>query len=174
MARRACTAGTKPHNTTAATTLGTANNNSAQRAGTTRASIHAASTNISAPNRRLTLSIQAPARGIQRPAELPTTSSGAPIPRLIANRAAAPRTTSPVWPITISAATSTGPTQVVTIKADNMPITATPPKLPPRWRLLSCAMRVWMKPGICSVKTPNIDSAMATNSAANSMMIHGC
>ena len=61
-----------------------------------RDSIQAAMANISTPNSRLTPSIQTPARGSQRPAELPTTNSGAPMPRLIANSAAPPRSMSPV------------------------------------------------------------------------------
>ena len=31
-----------------------------------------------------------------------------------------------------------------------------------------------MNEGICTVKNPNIDIAIATNSAANSRMIQGC
>jgi hypothetical protein len=38
-----------------------------------------------------------------------------------------PRTMSPVWPITASAANNGGATQAETISADSAPITATPP-----------------------------------------------
>ena len=77
-------------------------------------------------------------------------------------------------PITTSAATSTGPTQVVTIRAESAPITATPLKEPARWRLLVCARRVCTNAGICTVYRPNIDSAIATKMAENSTMIQGC
>ena len=99
----------KLHSTTPPAIAGTANSNSAGARGTMRAEHPGGhGQHQHAEQSRFTPSIQAPARGSQRPAELPTTSSGAPMPRLIANSAAAPRSTSPVWPMTISAATSTG------------------------------------------------------------------
>ncbi len=73
------------------------------------------------------------------------------MPILMAKRAAPPRTICPVWPMTSSAATSAGPTQVVTMSADSAPMTATPPKVPADWRLLTSARRVWIAAGICTV-----------------------
>ena len=58
----------------------------------------------------------------------------------------------PFYPSTLSsAATSAGPTQVVTMSADNAPMIATPPQVPADWRLLTLAMRVWIAAGICTV-----------------------
>jgi hypothetical protein len=51
---------------------------------------------------------------------------------------------------------------------------ATPPKVPADWRLLKPARRVWIAAGICNVKSPNMDSASATNTAANSVNTHHC
>ncbi len=48
------------------------------------------------------------------------------MPRAITKSASPPRNIWPDWPITDSAATSAGPTQVVTISADSAPITTTP------------------------------------------------
>ncbi len=91
-----------------------------------RESIHTATASINAPMDCLTVSIHAPARGSNWPAEAPTTSSGMPMPMAMENRATPPRAILPDWPITDSAATSAGPTQVVTISADSAPITTTP------------------------------------------------
>ena len=60
------------------------------------------------------------------------------------------------------------------MSADRMPITATPPKVPADCRLLMLAMRVCTAAGICSVNSPNIDSASAMNSAANNTRIQVC
>ncbi len=92
-----------------------------------RESIQAATANISAPNSLLTRSIQGPALGNNLPAEAPTISSGVPMPNPIANRAMPPRSMLPLWPMKSSAPTSAGATQVVTMSADNAPMTATPP-----------------------------------------------
>ena len=94
--------------------------------GTMRDSIHAATPRNSTPKRFLTVSIHAPARGSSFPAEAPTNSNGVPMPRLITNSAAPPRTTSPVWLMTVSAAISGGATQAETISADSAPMTPTP------------------------------------------------
>ena len=94
--------------------------------GRMRDSIQTATPSISAPNTCFTVSIHAPARGRIWPAEAPTASSGTPMPIAIENSATPPRVISPDWPMTDSAATSAGPTQVVTISADNAPITTTP------------------------------------------------
>ncbi len=153
---------------------GTAHSITVTRSGRMRDSIHTATPSMRAPNTRLTVSIQAPARGSSCPADAPTTSSGTPMPIAIENSASPPRTTWPVWPMTVSAATSAGPTQVVTISADSAPMTATPAKLPPRWRLLISERRVCTKLGICTVYRPNIDSDIAMNSSANVTMIQGC
>ncbi len=122
-----------------------AHKSSVQRSGTMRASIHAATASIMTPKSCLTVSIQAPALGRNLPAEAPTRSSGTPMPRLIAKSAAAPRTMSPLWPMTARVATSGGATQVVMMSADSAPITATPTKEPACWRLLSAARRVCMR-----------------------------
>ena len=97
-----------------------------------RASIHAATASIITPKSFLTSSIHGPAFGRSLPAEAPTTSSGVPMPMLIAKSAAPPRAIWPVWLMTSSAPTSAGPTQVVTMSAESAPMTATPPKSPGR------------------------------------------
>ena len=158
----------------AATAAGAAHSSRVAAGGTTRVSIQAATPSIITPNSCLIVSIQGPALGNSLPAEAPTTSSGAPIPRLMANSAAAPRAMLPLWPITASVATSGGATQVVTISAESAPMTATPPKLPAVWRLLASLRRVWMAAGIWMVNTPIIDNASTTNSPANSTMIQVC
>ena len=137
-----------------------------------RASIQAATASIMTPKSFFTSSIHAPAFGRSLPAEAPTTSSGVPMPRLMAKSAAPPRTSWPVWLMTRSAATSAGPTQVVTMSADSAPMTATPPKVPALWRLLTSASRVCTAAGICTVNRPNMDSAIATKSAANRTSTH--
>ena len=162
------------HRSQARISAGTAHNESATRSGTMRASIHAASASIITPKSFFTRSIQGPALGSSRPAEAPTTSNGVPMPTLMANSAAPPRDTCPLWLITSSAPTSAGPTQVVTIRAESAPMTAAPPKVPADWRLLMLAMRVWMATGICSVNSPSIESASTTNRAANSVSTHHC
>ena len=48
------------------------------------------------------------------------------MPMLMTNSAAPPRTTSPVWLITVSAAMSGGATQAETMSADSAPMTPTP------------------------------------------------
>src|SRR6185437_5912877 len=97
---------------------------------------------------------------------------GVPMPRLMAKSAAPPRTSWPVWLMTRSAATSAGPTQVVTMSADSAPMTATPPKLPALWRLLRAASRLCTAAGICTVNRPSMDSAIATKIAANRASTH--
>src|SRR5690606_30746039 len=141
--------------------------------GSTRPIIQIASPSSITPNAALTVFIHGPAFGSSLPAEVPTTRSGAPMPRLNANSAPAPRTTSPLWPITASAATSGGATQVVTISADSAPITAVPANVPAFCRFARFATRVWMAAGICRLKTPNIDSASTTKRLAKSVMIQG-
>ena len=125
------------------------------------------------PNTALTASIHAPALGSSWPAEAPTTSSGAPMPMLSANSAAAPRNTSPLWPITASAATSGGATQAVTISDESAPMTAVPSSVPCCCLLLASARRACSAAGTCRLNTPNIASASSTNSPANTPMIHG-
>ena len=102
-----------------------------------RASIQAATASIMTPKSFLTRSIHGPALGSSFPAEAPTTSSGVPMPMLMANSAAPPRTICPVWLMTSSAPTSAGPTQVVTMSAESAPMTATPPKVPADCLLLT-------------------------------------
>ena len=82
--------------------------------------------------------------------------------------------TSPVWPITASAATIGGATQAVTTSADSAPITAVPTKLPDFCRPDMLASRVSSADGILRSKRPNIASARTTKSPAKAMMIHGC
>ena len=95
------------------------------------------------------------------------------MPRLSANSAAAPRNTSPLWPMTASAATSGGATQAVTISEDSAPITAVPSSVPCFCWLLASARRDCSAAGTCRLNTPNIASASSTNRPANTTMIHG-
>jgi len=95
------------------------------------------------------------------------------MPRLSENRAAPPRNTSPLWPITASAATSGGATQAVTIRDDSAPMTAVPSSVPCFCLLLASARRACSAAGTCRLNTPNMASASSTNSAANTTMIHG-
>ncbi len=100
------------------------------------------------PKAALTVVIHGPTRGKSCPADAPTKRSGAPMPMLIANRALAPRPTSPVCAMAVSAPINGGATQVVMIKEVSAPITATPMNVPPRWRFASPASRVWIAVGI--------------------------
>ena len=102
-----------------------------------RASIQAATASIITPKSFLTRSIHGPALGSSLPAEAPTARSGVPMPMLMANSAAPPRTICPVSLMTIRAPTRAGPTQVVTMSAESAPMTATPPIEPLLWRLLT-------------------------------------
>ena len=102
------------------------------------------------PNAPLTVFIQAPVWGSSRPAEVPTASSGNPMPSDSANRVRAPRSMSPVWAITVSAATRGGATQVVTTSADSAPITAVPMKVPLFCRPLAVLMRFIRAAGTCT------------------------
>ena len=76
--------------------------------------------------------------------------------------------------MTASAANSGGATQAVTMSADSAPMTATPPNVPARCWLLTSLKRVCNADGSWSVNRPNMESAKATNSNANSTMIQGC
>ena len=64
------------------------------------------------------------------------------MPMLITNSASPPRTTSPVWLITVSAAISGGATQAETMSADSAPMTPTPTYVPPCCSLLLLDSRV--------------------------------
>ena len=138
-----------------------------------RLSIQIATPSIMMPNTCLTVSIQAPARGRSSPADAPTSSSGAPIPRLMANSAAPPRNTSPLWPITASEATRGGATHAVTISDDSAPMIAVPIRVPCCCLSLMRETRSCSQPGTCRLKRPNMPSASHTNSAAKSTIIHG-
>ena len=156
-----------------ATNASTAQSPSVTGPGSSRLTIQIATPSIITPNACLTASIQAPAFGSNWPAEAPTSSSGAPMPRLKAKSAAPPRTTSPLWPITASDATSGGATQAVTIRDESAPMIAVPSNVPCFWLLLRFATRACSQPGTCTLKRPNMPSASQTNSAANSTMIQG-
>ena len=71
------------HSTQASTNAGTAQSIMPSQPGTMRDSIHAATARNSTPNRFLTVSIHAPARGSSFPADAPTNNKGVPMPRLI-------------------------------------------------------------------------------------------
>ena len=96
------------------------------------------------------------------------------MPIAMAKSAKAPRKTSPVWPITASAATIGGATQAVTTSADSAPIIAVPTKLPDFWRPDRLASFVSSADGTLMSKSPNIASARTTKRAAKEMMIQGC
>ena len=80
------------NSTQAPARTGMAHSTSAARPGATRTSIQAATPSIITPNSFFTVSIHGPALGSSLPCDAPTSSSGVPIPRLITNSAAAPRT----------------------------------------------------------------------------------
>ena len=96
------------------------------------------------------------------------------MPIAIAKSASAPRRTSPVCPITASAATIGGATQAVTTSAERAPMIAVPTKLPDFCRPDTPASRVSSAAGILRSNSPNMASASTTKSAANRMMIQGC
>ena len=56
-----------------------------------------ATANRATPKKRLTESIQPPARGNRAPADRPTSRSGTPMPKARENSDTPPSTTSPVW-----------------------------------------------------------------------------
>ena len=96
------------------------------------------------------------------------------MPMPMAKSARLPRKTSPVWPMTASAATIGGATQAVTTSADRAPMMAVPTKLPDFCRPDRPSSRLSSAAGIFSSNRPNIASARTTKSAANVMMIQGC
>ena len=102
----------------------------AARAGSTGDTIHTATASISTPKKRLTDSIQAPARGSSEPAEIPTNIKGMLMPTAMENSALPPITTSRLWPMYSSAPASGAATQGPTISAEIAPITNTPTSLP--------------------------------------------
>ena len=67
--------------------------------GITGETIQSAVAKSTTPNACLMASIHAPDFGRRVPAVSPTARSGAPIPSPMLNRAAPPRTASPVWPM---------------------------------------------------------------------------
>ena len=141
--------------------------------GRMRESIQTARPSIRKPNAFLTATIHGPALGNSFPADAPTSSSGAPMPMLMANRAEPPRSMSPVWPMTVSAATSGGATQAVTMSDDSAPMTKAPMTVPLFCWPLTDARRLWMPEGICRSNRPNILSASTTNRPANTVSTHG-
>src|SRR5688572_6630901 len=141
--------------------------------GTMRPNNHADTNRNITPNRFLMVSIHAPAFGSSAPAEAPTSSSGVPMPRLMDNMAMAPRLTSPVCAMNVSAPMSTGATQAETISADSAPITPTPTNVPARWLLLASLSRDCTKLGIWMVNAPNMASASTTNNRAKGTRMAG-
>ncbi len=88
-----------------------------------------------------------------------------PIARL--NSATAPRTTSWVRPMKTSTPASGAATHGPTTSAERPPMTNTPANRPPGRRCVQALMRVCKALGICSSKTPNIDSDSAASRSAN-------
>src|SRR5262249_60126 len=115
-----------------------------------------------------------PGFGRNRPAKAPTGGRGGPLPIPPPNSAAPPRTAPPGWLVTSSAPTRTRATEGVTMSAERERISATPPNVPADCRLLSSARRDWTAAGICTVKSPNIESASTRKTAANRAMTHHC
>ena len=118
--------------------------------GNMRDSIQIASPSIMKPKLFLTATIQGPAFGRNLPCAAPTSKSGAPIPRLIANSAVPLRSMSPVCAITVSAAINAGATQAVTMSADRAPMMNAPSIVPLFWLPLMPDNFVWILLGICS------------------------
>src|SRR5882672_1184037 len=114
-----------PKNTPAMNTS-TDQRTSVSEPGSTRSMSQIAMPSMTNPNAPLTVFIHPPTRGNRKPADAPTTSNGTPMPMLIENSATEPRATSCVWLIMVSAPTSTGATQAVTIKELSAPMTAVP------------------------------------------------
>ena len=100
--------------------------------GKIRDNIQIARPSIMNPNAPLMATIHGPAFGNSLPCAAPTASSGAPMPRLIANSANPPRTMSPLCAMTVSAAIRAGATQAETTNADNAPMTSAPIIVPLR------------------------------------------
>ncbi len=166
--------GAKAPRNTPPMTSSTAQSASVSVPGQRRSSIHTAMPSIIRPKAALTETIQAPAFGISRPAEAPMASSGMPMPMPSANSASAPRATSPVFAITVRAATSGGVTQVVTTAAEITPMMAAPMKLPDFCSPEIELSRVCQDAGICRSKRPNMERARATNSRATPIVTAGC
>ena len=141
--------------------------------GRMRDNIHTPRPRNMNPNAPFTATIQEPAFGSSLPCAAPTASSGAPMPRLIANRAVPPRTMSPVCAMTVSAAISAGATQAVTTSAEIAPMTNAPIIVPLFWVPLAPASLLWIALGICSSKAPNMPNASTTNSPEKMIRTQG-
>src|SRR6185295_2256652 len=155
------------HSVIASATTGAAHNNMPPQPVMMRFSSQAETSRKATPKRFLTVSIHAPARGSNAPAEAPTSSNGVPMPSAIASMAMAPRSMLPPLAMNASAPMSTGATQADTMSADSAPMTPTPMNVPARCLLLASESFDWMKLGISMVKAPNIEDASTTNSSAN-------
>ncbi len=139
----------RPPMKTPAMKVSTAQSASVTVPGRMRDSIQTARPSIMKPNAPLIATIQGPALGRNLPCAAPTRSSGAPIPRLIANKAAPPRTMSPDCAMTVSAAIRAGATQAVTTSADSAPMMNAPIIVPLFCLPLTPASLLWMELGIC-------------------------
>src|SRR5699024_9619506 len=129
-------------------------------------SIHHAVASNKTPKPYLMRFIQPPALGIQRLEVAPTTSSNTPDPQANANSVSPPTSRSPVWEINSSTPAKGAATQGPTMRADNIPITNTPPKRPAGKRFKRPCKRACMPAGACKVYTSNMDNASSANSTA--------
>ena len=134
--------------------------------GTTGEISQIATASKATPKKRLTASIQPPARGSKAPAERPISNSGMPMPMASENSDTPPSTTSLVWLMYSKAPAKGAATQGPTINAEMAPMTKTLVKRPPWMRLLASVKRLCRKLGICNSKKPNMDSDSATKIAA--------
>src|SRR5690625_1861533 len=138
-----------------------------------RLSIHQAVASNSTPKPYLMRFIHSPALGIQRLEVAPTTSSNTPEPQAKANNVNPPTTTSPVWEINNNTPANGAATQGPTMRADNIPITNTPPKRPAGKRFKRPCKRACMPAGACKVYTSNMDKASNANKTAKLINTQG-
>src|SRR5690625_5973846 len=138
-----------------------------------RLSIHQAVASNSTPKPYLMRFIHSPALGIQRLEVAPTTSSNTPEPQAKANNVNPPTTTSPVWEINNNTPANGAATQGPTMRADNIPITNTPPKRPAGKRFKRPCKRACSPAGACKVYTSNIDRASNAKSTAKLISTQG-
>src|SRR5699024_12814412 len=135
--------------------------------------IHAAAPSNHTPKPYEMRSIPPPAWGIQRLEVAPTTSSNPPDPQANANSVSPPTSTSPVWEINSSTPAKGAATQGPTMRADNIPITNTPPKRPAGKRFKRPCKRACMPAGACKVYTSNMDKASNANKTAKLINTQG-
>ena len=120
----------RPPRNTPAISVRTPHKASVIAPGMMRDNIQIARPSIMKPNAFLTATIHGPAFGSNFPADAPTSSRGAPMPRLRAKRAVPPRNMSPDWPMTVRVATSGGATQAVTMSEESAPMMKAPTTVP--------------------------------------------